>query len=69
MRVHRMPKGVGVEGLPRQRIEKVNLRDKFHILHVLDYPGDGATGGMNCGVFVVKSKNRKPPERLMVEKR
>ena len=56
MRVHKMEKGVQLEDLQRQEISKVNFRNTFDILKVLDYPGKDATGGMNGGVFVVKRK-------------
>ncbi len=52
--------------LKRQEIANVSLRDQYDIVKVLD-DGEGGVGGMNGGVFVVKSKT--PPYRLMVEKR
>jgi hypothetical protein len=64
----RMKSTTDISIMKRQPISTVSLRDKFHIVKVID-SGEGEIGGMNGGVFVVKEKVQKPPERLMVEKR
>jgi hypothetical protein len=63
---HPNKKGHDLKYFSRQEIGNVSIRDQYDIVKVLD-DGEGGVGGMNGGVFVVKSKT--PPYRLMVEKR
>lgn len=67
--LQKMKKGSSLENFAREDIcQSEDIRNRYHYLKVLD-PGageEGAIGGMNGGVYVVKQKNT---EMLSVEKR
>jgi len=65
----KMKKGSSLDNFVREDVgQSEDIRNRYHYLKVLD-PGageEGAIGGMNGGVYVVKQKNT---EILSVEKR